>query len=136
MSAPPSLVAQAGDLGYQLDHLAARATRAAADLRCQSRWILDDLVSLRRDLEQIGVHDAGSRTGSSDDLTLAVARLRCQTDEIGRRLTEAQHEAATAWSATRDGITAAARDACRTFESFTHLDPAPRRATRRYPHDE
>lgn len=119
MNGQRQLPPQPADLGYQLDQLAARAIRAAADLRRQSRSILEDLNACRCDLEQVGQPDTGACPPDAGDLAKAAARLHLQTDDIRRRLTEAQSEAAHAWRAVRDGINTSLRDACRVFEPTT-----------------
>ena len=83
-------------LSNQLDDLAARATRAVADLRVQGQTILDDVASWTQELGRARVDAELARMDARDELQRARAAWDEQQVRIARRFDQAREDAADA----------------------------------------
>jgi hypothetical protein len=108
----PTSDARLEHLGQHLDELAARATRAVADLRVQTQSVLDDVARWKEHLAFSRVDAELARMDAVDDLRQARAALVDQRARITRRLDEARDDAAAMLRSLRTSL----EDAAREFE--------------------
>jgi hypothetical protein len=107
-------------LGQHLDELAARATRAVADLRVQSQSIVDDVATWKEHLDLSRVDAELARMDVADDLRRARAAWEMQRTTISRRLDDAREDAAAALRALRETVADAARDLGEVLDFGSH----------------
>jgi hypothetical protein len=107
-------------LGEHLDDLAARATRAVAELRVQSQSILDDVATWKEHLEFARVDAELARMDAADDLRRARAAWDEQRVNIARRLDEARQDSAAALHSMRAALEDALRDLGETLDFAAH----------------
>jgi hypothetical protein len=97
-------------IGQHLDELAARATRAVAELRAQSQSILDDVASWKQHLDLSRVDAELAWMDARDELRPARAAWEEREVRIGRRLEQAREDSAGAVRSVRVGLEGALRD--------------------------
>jgi len=107
-------------LGQHLDELAARATRAVADLRVQSQSIVDDVATWKEHLDLSRVDAELARMDVADDLRRARAAWEMQRTTISRRLDDAREDTAAALRALRETVADAARDLGEVLDFGSH----------------
>ncbi len=97
-------------VGQTLDELAARATRAVAELRKQSQSILDDLAVWKQHLDTSRVDAELARMDARDDIDRARRALKERQAEIARRLDDARDDSEEALHSLRAGLERALHD--------------------------
>jgi len=107
-------------LGQHLDDLAARATRAVAELRMQSQSILDDVASWKQHLDLSRVDAELARMDVLDDLRRTRAAWEARRTTIARRLDEARDESAAALRSLGAALTDAARELGEILDFASH----------------
>ena len=110
MSDDQTLDARLERIGQHLDGLAARATRAVAELRTQSQSILDDIVRWKEHLDLSRVDAELARMDARDELARARVALEEREAQIAKRLDEARDESTEALRALREGMERALHD--------------------------
>jgi hypothetical protein len=120
MSNDPAADDRLQRLGQHLDELAARATRAVAELRLQSQSILDDVATWKEHLELSRVDAELARMDVADDLRRARAAWETQRSTISHRLDEAREDATAAVRILRDAVSDAARDLGEVLNFASH----------------
>jgi hypothetical protein len=120
MNDNPTSDARFERLGEHLDDLAARATRAVAELRVQSQSILDDVATWKEHLEFARVDAELARMDAADDLRRARAAWDEQRVNIARRLDEARQDSAAALHSMRAALEDALRDLGETLDFAAH----------------
>ena len=110
-----------GRLSHQLDDLAARATRAVADLRVRSQSILDDVASWTQDLDRARVDAELARMDARDELHRARAAWDEQQVRITRRFDQAREDAADAVHVVRGAMERALRDLGTVLDPGDHV---------------
>jgi hypothetical protein len=101
----------------QLDELAARATRAAAQLRAQGQSILDDVEAWKQHLDQLRIDTELARMDARDELGRARSVFRECSEGIERRLGEFRAESTEAWRSLRACMDDALRELRETVDA-------------------
>jgi chromosome segregation ATPase len=112
-------------IGDNLDQLAARATRAVAELRAQSRSILEDVEAWKQHLDEFRVDAELARMDARDQLTSARAVCRERSERIERRLQEFREESTAAWQSVRGAMDEALGALRATIDSALSSGTAP-----------
>ncbi len=100
----PAITTRAEQLNAQLEALTSRSTRAAAQLRAESRSILRDVDAWTAQLQQFRVDAELARLDARDELAKARRVIHDRAHELSRRLEDARTESTAAWAALRDGL--------------------------------
>ncbi len=108
--------AQFERLGRHLDDLAARATRAVAELRVQSQLIVDDVATWKQHLDLSRVDAELARMYACDDLRRARAAWDEQQARITRSLDEAREDSAAVLRSLHAALVDALRDLSETLD--------------------
>lgn len=122
----PPIAARAEQLNAQLEALTSRSTRAAAQLRAESRSILRDLDAWTAQLQQFRVDAELARLDARDELAKARRVIHDRAHELSRRLEDARTESTAAWAALRGGLEEAVHDLHRAMEGKTADDQGRR----------
>ena len=91
-----SLLTQLEHVGRHLDELAARATRAVAELRAQSHSAREDIACWKEQLELSRIDVELARMDARDDLHHARVALEARATKLAERLDEARADAVDA----------------------------------------
>jgi hypothetical protein len=121
MSSEPPLEIRLEHIGDYLDQLAARATRAVADLRAQSRTILADVEAWKQQLDEFRVDAEIARMDARDQLSGARAMCRERSERIERRLQAFREESTAAWQSVRAAMDDALQAMRDTIDGVTSV---------------
>jgi hypothetical protein len=110
MKDEPTVDTRLEHIGQHLDQLAARATRAVAELRAQSQLILDDISQWKEHLDLSRVDAEIARMDARDELQRARAALEQRAAQISLRLDRARDDSAEALRSLRVGMDRALHD--------------------------
>jgi cell division protein ZapA (FtsZ GTPase activity inhibitor) len=97
-------------IGEHLDELAARATRAVAELRTQSQSILDDVSTWKQHLDVSRVDAELARMDARDEMQRARAALEQRKAKIAQRLDQARDDSVEALRSLRAAMERALED--------------------------
>ncbi len=107
---PESLEDRLDNMAARLDELAARATRAVADLRVQCQSILDDVSAWKEHVDFSRVDAELARMDARDRLRQAEETFQRRISVAMQRVDNARTDSAASLHHLRVGMTSAARD--------------------------